>query len=92
MSGHLRLLPPVDRRPRLSRRERDEREADLAGLEGAEREAFFDRLEDFDANTLRLAALKRAEVMETREAMLMRIDALIAELVDQLAGEVVPWP
>lgn len=75
----------------MTRRERDEDHADRSGLEGVEREAFLARLEAFDANTVRLYRRRAAEVMDTRAGMLMRVDALIADLVDALEGEVTPW-
>jgi hypothetical protein len=65
---------------------------DRFGLEPTEAEAYADRVQQFDRNTLRLAALEAEAGLDTRAAMLVRIDRVIADLVDQLGGEVVPWP
>ncbi len=86
------VVPTLERLASMTRRERDEREADLAGLEGAEREAFLLRLEEFDRNTIRLARMGAIEACDTREGMLARVDAVIADLVEQLGEGVAPWP
>jgi hypothetical protein len=75
----------------VTRRERDIDHADRSGLVGDEREAFLARLQAYDANTVRLYNLRAAEIMDTREAMRLRVDAVIADLVDALRGEVTPW-
>ena len=83
----------------MSRRERDLVTAAWCGLEGGEAEAFVERCAVFDINTRRLdrlaaeAGLAEAERSwaQSREGMIARVDAVIADLLDQLAGEVVPW-
>ena len=83
--------------------ERDRQLAAWCGQADDEVGPFLARLALFDARTpawearqtadqLERQLARVAELQDTREGMLIRIDAVIADLVDQLGGPVEPWP
>ncbi len=76
-----------------ARHERDRQMAAWCGLIGPEAEAFLERVEHYDRRTrvLELLALEidEVEVDDSLAGMLRRVDAVIADLVEQLRGEVV---